>query len=125
MYRFFGSWPRAREALDLSETPRNTPRRIEARFRERRLGKTRRYDDDDLRVTLARAVEHYGYPPSTAEFDCWREREFELARATGREEPHLPSVTPYPKGPRPHNCGSEVLESRSAGGPVDENDLSC
>jgi Homing endonuclease associated repeat len=97
LYRFFGSWPRAREALDLSTTARNTPRRIEARFRERRLGKIWRYDDDDLRDTLARAVEHVGYPPSTTEFDWWREREFELARATGHESPHLPSVTPYRK----------------------------
>jgi len=97
LYRFFGSWPRAREALDLSGTPRNTPRRIEARFRERRLGKIWRYDDDDLRDTLARAVEHYGYPPSTTEFDWWREREFALARTTGHTDPHLPSVTPYRK----------------------------
>jgi hypothetical protein len=97
VYRFFGSWPRAREALDLSGTPRNTPRRIEARFRERRLGKVWRYDDEDLRTTLERAVAHYGYPPSTAEFDWWREKQFELARATGREDPHLPSVTPYRK----------------------------
>jgi hypothetical protein len=95
LYRFFGSWPRAREALDLSET--TTPRRIEARFRQRKLGKVWRYDDDDLRDALTRAAEHYGYPPSTTEFDWWREREFELARATGREEPHLPSVTPYRK----------------------------
>lgn len=96
LYRFFGTWPRAREALDLSQTG-NTSRRIEARFRERRLGKIWRYDEDDLRDTLARAVEHFGYPPSTTEFDWWREREFELARATGHEDPHLPSVTPYRK----------------------------
>lgn len=93
--RFFGSWPRAREALDLSQTA--TPRRIEARFRERRLGKVWRYDEDILRDTVVRAVEHYGYPPGTTEFDWWREREFELSRATGREDPHVPSVTPYRK----------------------------
>lgn len=93
LYRFFGNWARAREALDLSET--TTPRRIEARFRSRKLGKVWRYDEDDLRDALARATAHYGYPPSTTEFDWWREREFELARATGQPEPHLPSVSPY------------------------------
>lgn len=97
LYRFFGSWPRAREAMDLSDAGRDTPRRIEARFRQRKLGKIWRYDEDDLRDALARAAEHHGYPPSTTEFDWWREREFELARATGREDPHLPSVTPYRK----------------------------
>lgn len=93
LYRFFGNWARAREALDLSET--TTPRRIEARFRSRKLGKVWRYDENDLRDALARATAHYGYPPSTTEFDWWREREFELARATGQPEPHLPSVSPY------------------------------
>lgn len=91
LYRFFGSWSRAREALDLSDT-RNTPRRVEARFRQRKLGKIWRYDDDDLRDALLRAVEHYGHPPSTTGFDWWREREFELARGTGHEDPYLPSA---------------------------------
>lgn len=58
LYRFFGNWARAREALDLSET--TTPRRIEARFRSRKLGKVWRYDEDDLRDALTRASEHYG-----------------------------------------------------------------
>lgn len=93
LYRFFGNWARAREALDLSET--TTPKRIEARFRSRKLGKVWRYDEDDLRDALARATGHYGYPPTTTEFDWWREREFELARATGQPEPQLPSVSPY------------------------------
>jgi hypothetical protein len=95
VYRFFGSWARAREAVDLSQT--TTARRIEARFREQRIGKVWRYDEDDLRSSLERAVAHYGYPPSTHEFDWWRERELELAKAAGRTDPHLPSVTPYRK----------------------------
>jgi hypothetical protein len=97
VYRFFGSWPRAREAVDLSHLPRQTPRRIEARFRQRRLGKVWRYDEDDLRETLARSASHYGYPPSTNEFEWWRQRELELAQAAGREDAHLPSCGPYRK----------------------------
>ena len=48
----FGSWRRAREALDLSAT--TTARKIEARFRARRLGKVWRYTEDTLRETLVR-----------------------------------------------------------------------
>lgn len=50
--RHFGSWRRAREALDLSAT--TTARKIEARFRARRLGKVWRYTEDTLRETLVR-----------------------------------------------------------------------
>lgn len=43
-----------------------------------------------------RCAEYYGHPPLVAEFDWWREREFELARARGEEhELHLPSRMPY------------------------------
>jgi Homing endonuclease associated repeat len=93
--RHFGSWHRAVEALGLSET--TTARRIEARFRSRRVGKIWKYTDETLRVTLAEAVEHYGRPMTVAEFDWWRERQFELARAEGNDTLHLPSATPYRK----------------------------
>jgi len=91
--RHFGSWRRAREALDLSET--TTARKIESRFRARRLGKVWRYTEDTLRETLERCVAHYGRPPQVAEFEWWRERELELARAQGDDALHLASPTPY------------------------------
>ena len=56
LYRFFGSWPRATEALELSEI--TTTARIEARFRERQIGKVWRYTEDILRDTLMRCADH-------------------------------------------------------------------
>ena len=91
--RHFGSWRRAKEALALSET--TTARRIEARFRYRRVGKVWRYDEQMLGDTLKRCTEHYGRPPLVAEFEWWRDRELELARAEGNDALHLPSPTPY------------------------------
>ncbi len=91
--RHFGSWRRAKEALDLSET--TTARRIEARFRFRRMGKVWRYSEDVMRETLVRCAEHYGRPPLVAEFEWWRDRELELARAEGNDALHLPSPSPY------------------------------
>ena len=93
VYAFFKSWPRAREALSLSET--NTAQRIDARFRYRKVGKVRRYTDDVLRETLVHCVEHYKRPPLVAELEWWRDRELELARAAGNEDLHLPSASPY------------------------------
>ncbi len=93
--RHFGSWRRVREALDLSET--TSARKIDARFRARRLGKVWRYTEDTLRDTLERCVAHYGRPPQVAEFEWWRERELELARTQGNDALHLPSPTPYRK----------------------------
>ena len=58
MVRHFGWWRRAKEALALSDT--ETVRRIEARFRFRKMGKVWRYIDDTRREALARCVEHYG-----------------------------------------------------------------
>ncbi len=94
LYRYFGkSWGRAQEALQLSgET---TTKAIEARFAHRRPGKPVRYSEDELREALARAVEHFGRVPNTAEYSWWRERQLELARAQGRERPHLPTDGPY------------------------------
>jgi hypothetical protein len=94
LYKFFDcSWPRAREALELSEE--TTVRGIEARFRNRKLGKIAKYTEDVLRETLVRAVEYYQRPPSVEEFTWWRERQIELARAQGEEYPHIPTDSPY------------------------------
>lgn len=93
LYRFFGSWPRAREALKLSgETSASV---LEARLRSRRLGKIARYTDDALREAMAQAVEHYKRPPSVAEYSWWRRQQLALARAQGEEEPQLPSDSTY------------------------------
>ena len=93
LYKHFNHvWPQAVEALGLSDT--STPRLIEARFRNRGTGKVWRYNEPALRDFLAKAVEHYGYPPLVSEFEWYRARELELARARG-ERPHLPSDTPY------------------------------
>ncbi len=94
LYKFFDwSWPRAREALQLSgET---STRAIEARFRHRRLAKVVSYSEDVLRDTLARAVEHYGRPPTSEEFSWWRDRQLELARAQGEDHVHLPVDSVY------------------------------
>jgi len=94
LYKFFDqSWPQAREALQIAgET---STRGVEARFRNRKLGKIARYTESVLRDTLARAVEHYGRPPNTNEFEWWRDRQIELARAQGEAYPHIPSTGPY------------------------------
>lgn len=92
---FFGSWREAREAVALSEV--TTARGIERRFSQRRLGKVWRYHDQTLRETLARCVEAVGRPPTVAEFEWWRRRELELARARGDDALHLPSAGPYRK----------------------------
>lgn len=94
LYRHYTSWPRAREAVELSGV--TTVKRIEARFRMRRLGKVWRYNEDSLRDAMMRAAEHWQRPPSVAEFEWWRERELELAKAAGRES-DLPSSSPYRK----------------------------
>ena len=94
LYRHFDkSWRRVREALALSET--TTARRIEARFRYRKVGKVWRFTDDTLGESLARCVEHYGHVPMVAEYTWWRDRELELARAAGNDALHIPSPNPY------------------------------
>lgn len=93
LYKHFGSWPRAMQALELSET--TTPERIQARFAARKVGKVWRYSPERLREVLLNAAAHWGRPPSVAEFEHWRERELEVLRATGDPEAHLPSSSPY------------------------------
>lgn len=91
--RHFGSWRRAKEALSLSDS--ESTRRIELRFRARRLGKVWRYTEDTLKDTLGRCVADIGHIPQVAEFDWWRQRELELAEAQGNDALHLPSDGPY------------------------------
>lgn len=89
---FHGSWHLAREALDLTEIEK--PRRIQERFAKRRLGKVWRYTEETMRETILRAAREIGHAPQVAEFEWWRERQIELAKARG-EDLHLPSPTPY------------------------------
>jgi hypothetical protein len=90
--RFFGSWRQAKEALELAEV--NTPRKIEARFRGRLVGKVHRYREQTLREAIARCARDLGHVPLVIEFEHWRQRELELAKARG-EELWLPSDSPY------------------------------
>jgi hypothetical protein len=92
LIRYFGRWATAKEALRLSEE--TTPRKIEARFRARMVGKVGRYREQTLRETLLRCAEELGHPPLVIEFELWRQRELELAKARG-EELWLPSDSPY------------------------------
>jgi Homing endonuclease associated repeat len=97
LMRRFDSWRGAKEALGLYLAPSKTttPRRIEARFASRRLGKVWRYTEEALGEAMRDAVAYWGRPPRVAEFDHWRERELELAKARGDESYHLPSASPY------------------------------
>jgi hypothetical protein len=90
--RHFGSWRQAKEALELSGT--TTPRKIEARFRSRLVGKVHRYREETLRETLECCAADLGHVPLIIEFEHWRQRELELAKAKGREL-FLPSDSPY------------------------------
>lgn len=90
--RFFGSWRQAKEALELAEV--DTPRKIEARFRGRLVGKVHRYREETLRETLERCARDLGHVPLVIEFEHWRTRELELAKARG-EQLFLPSDSPY------------------------------
>lgn len=91
--RHFGSWRQAREAIELAET--STSRQIEARFAKRRLDKVWRYTRETLKNTIAACVRDLGHVPQVAEFEHWRRRELELARASGDDALHLPSAGPY------------------------------
>jgi catechol 2,3-dioxygenase-like lactoylglutathione lyase family enzyme len=92
LIRYFGTWRQAKEALELSEA--TTPRKIEARFRSRLVGKVHRYREETLRETLERCAADLGHVPLIIEFEHWRQRELELAKAQGREL-FLPSDSPY------------------------------
>lgn len=90
--KHFGSWKRAKEALYMSED--ETASKIDARFRLRRVGKVHRYREETLRETLERCTAYVGHVPLVVEFDLWRNRELELAKAQGQEI-RLPSSGPY------------------------------
>lgn len=89
---FNGSWHLAKEALGLSES--SSARKIEARFAARKRGKVWRYTDARLREVVGECVAAVEHVPQVAEFDHWRHRELELAKARGQEL-HLPSASPY------------------------------
>ena len=90
--RHFGSWRRAKEALQLADT--STPFKIEARFRARMVGKVGRYREETLRETLEQCVEALGHIPLLIDYELWRQKEIELAKAQGREL-FIPSDSPY------------------------------
>jgi hypothetical protein len=92
LVRHFGSWRACKEALSLSEV--TTPAKIDARFRSRLVGKVHRYREETLGETLQRCAHDLGHVPLVVEFEHWREREIELAKAQGREL-FLPSDSPY------------------------------
>jgi hypothetical protein len=80
--------------LALSET--TTPRRIEARFRSRRVGKIWRYSEQTLGETPGACIEHYERVPMVSEFDWLRERELQLAAAMGNDTFHIPQRDAVP-----------------------------
>lgn len=90
--RYFGSWSRAKSAFLMADD--ETPMKIDARFRARRVGKVHRYRDSVLEETIKRAADYIGHPPLLTEFEAWRQRELELAKARG-EEICLPSPSAY------------------------------
>lgn len=93
LYQFFGSsWPRALEAIGMSDSL--SAASIEARFRKRRIGKVWRFAESQLRDALLSAAEHWGRPPTTGEYEWWRARELELLAARG-DEPLVPSTGPF------------------------------
>jgi hypothetical protein len=90
--KYFGSWSRAKEALLMADD--ETPLKIDARFRARRVGKVHRYRDSVLEETVKRCAEYVGHPPLVVEFEVWRRRELELAKAQGQDI-SVPSSSPY------------------------------
>jgi len=91
--RHYGTWRRAKEALDLSQT--TSIRNVEARFRHRRVSKIWRYTEATLRETLERVCDYYGGIPTIQEFDAWRQRELRLAAAEGNDALQVPSTRPF------------------------------
>jgi hypothetical protein len=71
-----------------------TSAKIEARFRGRLVGKVHRYREDSLREAIEKCARDLGRVPLVIEFEHWRQREMELAKAQGQEL-FLPSDSPY------------------------------
>ncbi|MDO9410080.1 hypothetical protein [Patulibacter sp.] len=93
--KFFGGWTRSKEAPTLSGNV--TPRRIRARFNERRIRKIWKYTEETLAHWMEKAVAEYGRPPQVAEYDWWRQRELALAKPKGDVTLHIPSPQPFRK----------------------------
>jgi hypothetical protein len=110
--RFFGTWRAAKEALALSEE--TTSAKIEARFRARLIGKVHHYSEKTLREVLERCAADLGKVPLVIEYKLWRQREEEIAKATG-EEVFLPSDSPYRR-----RWGSWEAALEALGFPTDE-----
>jgi hypothetical protein len=91
----FGSWRMAREALELTE--RHSPRRIEAMFKNRRVGRVHQYTEATLKETLLRCADALGHVPQCREYERWREQEIEIARAQGNRTFQLPGSEPFRK----------------------------
>jgi hypothetical protein len=92
LVRYFGSWRACKEALGLSEV--TTAAKIDARMRARLVGKVQRYREETLREAIAKCARDLGRVPLIVEFEHWRQREMELAKAQGQQL-FLPSDSPY------------------------------
>lgn len=89
-----GSWRQGREAAEWSES--HTLRKVEARLSMRGVkGKVWRYSRKVLQDCFDEAVEHYGMVPMVSEFDEYRQRRLELARAEGNHSFHFPQAHAY------------------------------
>jgi hypothetical protein len=89
-----GSWRQAREAAQWSES--QTLRKVEARLSTRGVrGKVWRYSRKALKDFFGEALEHYGTVPMSSEFDEYRQRRLEVARAEGNHALHLPQAHAY------------------------------
>jgi hypothetical protein len=94
LVRHYGTFRRAKEALDLSKT--TSIRNADARFRHRRINKIWRFTDETLGEHLARCVEYFGGAiPTLDEHAAWRQRELRLAAAEGNDALQVPSARPY------------------------------
>ena len=90
--RYFGTWRLAKEALGLSDV--TTATKIEARFRGRMIGKPHTYTEETMREALVRCAKEIGGVPLVIEYEHFRRREQELAKARG-EQLFLPSSSPF------------------------------
>jgi hypothetical protein len=115
LYNHFGrAWANVVEAVGLSEA--TTEQGIEARFAARRLGKVARYTDAAHADALERCSTYFAfrtglpagerYAPLHSEYEWWRERELELARARGENDVRLPSTSAFVR----HGTWDRTLE---------------
>jgi hypothetical protein len=89
-----GSWRQGREAAEWSVS--QTTRKVEARLSMRGVkGKVWRYSRKVLQDSFNEALEHFGTVPMASEFDEYRQRRLELARAQGNHAFHFPQAHAY------------------------------